>query len=160
MRFDVLTLFPEIFTGYVNQPVLRLAREQGLIGVYLHNFGDWALSKSDLTVHRRGRGKLLRPRPIVECLSRVHAYEKNPGHVIMLTPGGRRFDQSVAEELAERERLTLLCGRFAGFDPRVRDELQPDEISVGEFALHGGEVAALVIIDTLIRLVPGVPGDE
>ncbi len=138
MRFDVLTLYPDIFTGYLNQPVLRRALEQGLVGVYLHNFGDWTLSKDDFVAQRKGQGKLLQPRPIVECLKRVRGYEENPGQLIMLTPQGRRFDQTVAEELVAQERLILLCGRFAGFDPGLRDQIQPDEISVGEFTLHGG----------------------
>jgi tRNA (guanine37-N1)-methyltransferase len=158
MRFDVLTMLPEIFTGYVSQPVLRRAREQELVGVYLHNFSDCALSRGDLVVRRKGIGKQLKPRPIVECLSRVRTLDETPGHVIMLSPQGRGFNQSVAEELVGHERLILLCGRFAGFDPRVREELQPDEVSVGDFILLGGEVAALVIVDTIIRLVPGVLG--
>jgi tRNA (guanine37-N1)-methyltransferase len=97
---------------------------------------------------------------VVECVEAVQAAEPKPGRLIMLTPQGRRLDQRLVEELAASERLVLLCGRYEGFDERVNDILAPEEISVGDFVLNGGEVAAMVVIDAVIRLVPGVLGDE
>jgi tRNA (guanine37-N1)-methyltransferase len=103
---------------------------------------------------------VLMPQPVVECVEAVQQQEPTPGHLILLTPQGRRLEQSVVEELAGHQRLVMLCGRYEGFDQRVVDILQPDEISIGDFVLNGGEVAAMVVIDAVIRLVPGVLGDE
>lgn len=103
---------------------------------------------------------VLKVEPVVECVEAVRAMTSDPGHLVMLTPHGRKLEQSVVEELAAKPRLVLLCGRYEGFDDRVRQILQPDEISIGDFILGGGEVAAMVVIDTVARLVPGVLGDE
>ncbi len=107
-----------------------------------------------------GPGMVLCVEPVVDCVEEVQKKSKGPGRVVMLTPQGRKLDQQVIEELASEERLLLLCGRYEGFDQRVTDILQPDEVSIGDFVLNGGEVAAMVLIDSLIRLVPGVLGDE
>lgn len=163
MRFDVLTLFPEMFPGYLSQSLLNLAIERGLVSVEVHNIRDWAKGKHKNVDDRPfggGPGMVLSPEPVVECVEAVQQLDTPPGRVIMLTPGGRRFDQRVAEEYSHEQRLLLLCGRYEGFDQRVVDILQPDELSIGDFVLNGGEVAAMVVIDALVRLVPGVLGDE
>jgi tRNA (guanine37-N1)-methyltransferase len=163
MRFDVLTLFPEMFSGYLGQSLLKLAIDRGLIDVRLVNIRDWSQDKHHTVDDRPfggGPGMVLRVEPVVECVEAVRARDEDPGHLVLLTPQGRRLTQPVVEELAGRDRLVLLCGRYEGFDQRVIDILQPDEISIGDFILGGGEVAAMVVIDAVARLVPGVLGDE
>jgi tRNA (guanine37-N1)-methyltransferase len=163
MRFDVLTLFPEILSGYLGQSVLCSGIERGLVDVQLHNIRDWAHNKHHTVDDRPfggGPGMVLKVEPVVECVEAVQGLGAGPGHLIMLTPTGRRLDQPLVEELAGRERLLLLCGRYEGFDDRIRQILQPDEVSIGDYILGGGEVAAMVIIDAVARLVPGVLGDE
>jgi tRNA (guanine37-N1)-methyltransferase len=162
MRFDVLTLFPEMFSGYLGQSLLKLAIESELVQVNLHNIRDWAQGKHKVVDDRPyggGPGMLLKVEPVVECVEAVRKLAP-PGHLIMLTPTGRKLTQAVVEELAGHQRLLLLCGRYEGFDDRVRQILKPDEISIGDYILGGGEVPAMVLIDTVIRLVPGVLGDE
>ena len=166
MRFDVLTLFPEIFSGYLGQSILKLAIERGLVEVNLFDIRDWSHDKHQSVDDRPfggGPGMVLRPEPVVECVEAVWkaANDKTPEpHLIALTPQGRRLDQQVVEELAGKERLILLCGRYEGFDQRILDILQPDEISIGDYILGGGETAAMVIIDAVVRLVPEVLGHE
>jgi tRNA (guanine37-N1)-methyltransferase len=163
MRFDVLTLFPEMFPGYLGQSLLKLAIDRGLVDVRLHNIRDWAKSKHKTVDDRPfggGPGMLLKVDVVVECVEAVQAEQAQPGRLIMLTPQGRRLDQPLVEELAQSQRLVLMCGRYEGFDERVNDILAPEEISVGDFVLNGGEVAAMLVIDAVIRLVPGVLGDE
>jgi tRNA (guanine37-N1)-methyltransferase len=163
MRFDVLTLFPEMFPGYLGQSLLNLAIERGLVDVHVHNIRDWAKGKHknvDDKPFGGGPGMVLSPEPVVECVEAVQQLGDAPGRVLLLTPGGRRLNQPLVEQLSDAERLVLLCGRYEGFDQRVVDILQPDEISIGDFVLNGGEVAAMVMIDTVVRLVPGVLGDE
>ena len=103
---------------------------------------------------------VMRVEPVVECVEEVQAQDNQAGHLIVLTPSGRKLDQQTVEELAKEPRLILICGRYEGFDQRVFDILQPDELSVGDYVLNGGEVAAMAVIDAVIRLVPGVLGDE
>jgi tRNA (guanine37-N1)-methyltransferase len=162
MRFDVLTLFPEILSGYLGESLVRRAIDQGLIEVHLHNIRDWSTDKHNKVDDRPfggGPGMVLRVEPVVLCVEAVRAMAPDAGHLVMLTPQGRRLDQAAVEELARRQRLLLLCGRYEGFDERIRLILQPDEISIGDYVLNGGEVAAMVVIDAVIRLVPGVLGD-
>ena len=163
MRFDVLTLFPELFSGYLGQSLLKLAIDRGLVEVHLHNIRDWAKDKHHKVDDRPfggGPGMVLMAPPVVECVEEVRSRGEDRGHLVMLTPQGRRLTQGVVEELAERKRLIMMCGRYEGFDQRVVDILEPEEISVGDFVLNGGEVGAMVIIDTVMRLVPDVLGDE
>ncbi len=163
MRFDVLTLFPEMFPGYLGQSLLKLAIDRGLVEVRLHNIRDWAKGRHKVVDDRPfggGPGMILKVDPVVECVEVVRAGDADPGHLIMLTPQGRRLTQPIVEELAGYKRLVLLCGRYEGFDDRVRQILQPDELSIGDFILGGGEVAAMVVIDAVIRLVPNVLGHE
>jgi len=163
MRFDVLTLFPEMFPGYLGQSLLKLAIRRGLVDVQLHNIRDWATDRHrsvDDRPYGGGPGMVLMAPPVVECVEAVQRQETQPGRVVLLSPQGRRLTQAVAEELAQRPRLLLVCGRYEGFDQRIIDILEPDEISIGDFVLGGGEVAAMVVIDTVARLIPGVLGDE
>ena len=163
MRFDVLTLFPEMFSGYVGQSLLCKAIQRGIVEVHLHNIRDWTHDKHHCVDDRPfggGPGMVIMAPPVVECAEAVEKLDRRPSHTILLTPQGRTLTQRVAEELSEYQRFTLLCGRYEGFDQRVIDILQPEELSVGDFVLNGGEVAAMVVIDSLIRLVPGVLGDE
>ncbi len=163
MRFDVLTLFPEMFPGYLGQSLLKLAIERGLVDVRLHNIRDWATGKHKSVDDRPfggGPGMVLRVEPVVECVEAVRAMDEHDGRLVMLSPQGRRLKQSIVEELSEEPRIVLLCGRYEGFDERVKEILRPDEISVGDYVLGGGEVAAMAVIDAVIRLVPGVLGDE
>jgi len=162
MRFDVLTLFPEIFQGYLGQSLLKRAIDAGLVEVRLHDIRQWARGKHNQVDDRPfggGPGMILMVPPVVECVEAVRAADAEPGHLVMLTPQGRRLDQAAVERLAAHRRILLLCGRYEGFDERIRLLLEPEEISVGDFILNGGEVAAMVIIDTVIRLVPDVLGD-
>jgi tRNA (guanine37-N1)-methyltransferase len=169
MRFDILTLFPEIFSGYLSQSLLKAAIDRGLVDVRTHDIRNWAEGKHRHVDDRPfggGPGMVFMPKPVVDCVEAVQSIamnevgESEPGHLVMLTPQGRRFTQRTAEELATKNRVLLLCGRYEGFDERIKQVLQPDEISVGDFVLNGGEVAAMVIIDACIRLVPEVLGDE
>ncbi len=163
MRFDVLTLFPDIFEGYLRQSILKLAIQRGLVQVKLWNFRDWAKGKRksvDDKPYGGGPGMLIMCPPVFESVEAVQQDGDQPGQLIMLTPQGRPLDQRFVEELVQQERLLLLCGRYEGFDDRIRQGLQPLEVSVGDFICNGGEVPAMLLIDTVIRLIPGVLGDE
>ena len=163
MRFDVLTLFPDMFPGYLSQSLLNKAIERGLTEVHVHNIRDWTTDKHSSIDDRPfggGPGMVMMAPPVVECAEAVAEMDERPSHTILLTPQGRTLTQRVAEELSEHPRITMLCGRYEGFDQRVIDILQPDELSIGDFVLNGGEVAAMIVIDTLVRLIPGVLGDE
>ena len=163
VRFDVLTIFPEMLSGYVSQSLLKLAIQAGLVQVHLWNFRDWSQDKHHRVDDRPfggGPGMVLMPQPVIDCVEAVQAKDDTPGTVVMLTPAGKRLTQSVVAELAERPRLILLCGRYEGFDDRIRQVLNPLEISAGDFVCNGGEVPAMTVIDTVIRLIPGVLGGE
>jgi len=163
MRFDVLTLFPQIFEGYLTQSLLNKAIEAGLTEVRTHDIREWSRDKHHNVDDRPfggGPGMVLKVEPVVECVEAVQQQEEQPGRVVLLTPQGRTLNQQVIEELVEHPRLILLCGRYEGFDQRVTDLLEPDEISIGDYILNGGEVAAMVLIDAVVRLVPGVLGHE
>ena len=162
-RFDVLTLFPEMFSGYLTQSLLKLAIQRGLVEIHLHNIRDWATGKHKSVDDRPfggGPGMVLMPGPVYDAVEGVRPRAENPGLLVMLTPAGERLTQPVVKELATHGRLILLCGRYEGFDERIRLGLRPREISVGDFVCNGGEVPAMVVIDTVVRYVPGVLGDE
>ncbi len=163
MRIDVLTLFPEMFSGYLGQSLLKRALERGLVDVRLHNIRDWAEGPHRSVDDRPfggGPGMVLMVKPVVEAVEAVQAEAEPPGHVVLLSPRGRRLNQALVESLAAQQRLLLVCGRYEGFDERVSLLLAPQEISIGDYVLNGGEVAAMVIIDAVVRLLPGVLGDE
>jgi tRNA (guanine37-N1)-methyltransferase len=163
MRFDVLTLFPELFHSYLGQSLLKLALQKQLVDVQLWNIRDWATDRHksvDDTPYGGGPGMLMMCPPVFDCVEHVRQQGTEPGQLVMLTPAGRRLDQTLVEELAGQPRLLLLCGRYEGFDERIAEGLQPLEVSAGDFICNGGEVPAMLLIDCLIRLIPGVLGDE
>ena len=170
MRFDVLTLFPGIFAGYLSQSLLKKAIEKQLVEVQLHDFRQWAHNKHHHVDDRPfggGPGMVIKVEPVVECVESIREQlrsdQANGGcisQLVMLTPRGKKLNQRVVEDLAACSQIMLLCGRYEGFDQRVVDLLQPEEISLGDFILNGGEIAAMSVIDAVIRLVPGVLGDE
>ena len=161
MRIDVLTLFPQMFDGYVNESILGRAQDAGLLALTLHNIRDYAEGKhqiTDLPPFGGSGGMVLKPEPVFAAVESVLGDEAAP--VILLTPQGRPFTQKVAAELAANERLLLLCGRYEGVDERVRQALVTDEISIGDYVITGGELAAMVLIDAVTRLLPGALGAE
>jgi len=163
MRFDVLTLFPDLFDSYLQQSLLKKAIDRELIEIHRWNFRDWATDKHQSVDDKPfggGPGMLLRCQPVFDCVEHVQAQGAAQGTLVMLTPQGRRLDQALVQELAGHPRLLLLCGRYEGFDDRIREGLKPLEVSAGDFVANGGEVPAMLIIDTVMRLIPGVLGDE
>lgn len=164
MRFDIVTLFPAIFDGYLTQSLLEKAIGKGLVEIHRHDLRDWAADAPHRKVDDRpfggGPGMLLQVDVTVPCVEDVERLASTPSRKILLTPQGKRFDQPLAEDLAGSDRVMLLCGRYEGFDQRVVDILKPEEVSIGDFVLNGGEVAAMTIIDGVVRLLPGVLGDE
>lgn len=163
MRFDVLTLFPEIFSGYLGQSLLKAAIARGLVDVRLWNFRDWATDRHksvDDKPFGGGPGMLICCQPVFDAVEAIQAEADPPGQLVMLTPQGQPLDHSLIQSLAEKPRLMLLCGRYEGFDDRIREGLAPLEISVGDFVTNGGEVPAMLLIDSVIRLIPDVLGEE
>ncbi len=163
MRFDVITLFPDIFSGYLAESLLSKAIAQGLVDVQLHDLRQWSRNKHhkiDDRPYGGGPGMLIQVEPVVECVEAIRSLHPAPGQLLLMSPQGQRLNQPLVTELSTCSRLILLCGRYEGFDQRVIDLLQPREISLGDFVLNGGEVAAMAIIDATIRLIPNVLGDE
>ena len=164
MRFDVVTLFPAIFDGYLTQSLLNKAIQRELVSIHCHDMRQWSTDEKHHKIDDRpfggGPGMLIQAPPVVDCVEEVESFDPRPARRILLSPQGQRLDQRKAEELATADRLLLLCGRYEGFDQRVIDILEPEELSVGDFVLNGGEVAAMVVIDAVVRLLPGVLGDE
>src|SRR5215207_11361153 len=167
MQFDIFTILPEMFPPYLESSILMRARQRGLIEVRVHNIRDYTHDKhrsTDDTPYGGGGGMVMKPEPVFEAVESVFGIKSgqashDPVPVILLTPQGRVFNQRVAEELSHHERIALLCGRYEGVDERIREHLVTDEISVGDYVLTGGELPALLMIDALSRLIPGVLGD-
>jgi tRNA (guanine37-N1)-methyltransferase len=161
VKVDVLTLFPAILEAALGESILRIAREKGALDVVLWNPRDFT-SDRHRTVDDRpyggGPGMVMKPEPLVLCAEKARE-TRGAGRVIVLTPAGRRFTQEVAREYAREGHLVLLCGRYEGIDQRVVEELGAEELSVGDFVLSGGEVAALAVVEAVARLLPGVLGD-
>lgn len=161
-RIDVLTLFPALLDGFLGQSIVRRAVARGMVDIRRWDIRDWAEGKHRQVDDRPfggGPGMILMAPPVVAAAEAVSAAGDSPGRLILLSPQGRRLDQARVEELAREPRLILLCGRYEGFDERVIDVLQPELLSVGDYVLSGGEVAAMVVIDAVVRLIPGVLGD-
>ena len=161
MKFEVFTLLPEVFPAYLETSILKRAGERGLIEVRLHNIRDYAHDRhhtTDDTPYGGGGGMVMKPGPVFEAVETVLGAVP-PCPVIMLTPQGRVFDQAVAKELSQHEQIALICGRYEGIDERIREHLITDEISVGDYVLTGGELPALLVVDAVARLLPGVLGD-
>lgn len=163
-RVDVITLFPQIFDGYLTQSLLAKAIANGLVELCVHNLRDWSVDlkhhKIDDRPYGGGPGMLICVEPVIRCVEAVQAMHSTPGKVLLLTPQGEQLRQQRVENLAQSNRLILLCGRYEGFDQRVTDILQPLELSIGDYVLNGGEVAAMVLVDATVRMIPGVLGDE
>jgi tRNA (guanine37-N1)-methyltransferase len=160
MQIDILTLFPSMFDGPLTESMLKRAQEKGLLTVRLHDIRDHATDKHrtvDDTPYGGGGGMVMMPEPLVAAGEGVRGADET-APVILLTPQGRVFTQQVARELAAHPRLILVCGRYEGVDERVRQAVITDEISIGDFVLTGGELAAMVIVDAVARLIPGVLG--
>ncbi len=161
--FDVLTLFPGLFDGFLGESILRRAIERGLVDVRLRDIRDWAEGKHRQVDDRPfggGPGMVLMAPPVVSAVEAVRAEGETPGRLIALTPQGRRLDQDRVRELAKERRVVLLCGRYEGFDERILETLGPEQLSIGDYVLSGGEVAAMVVIDAVMRLIPGALGDD
>jgi tRNA (guanine37-N1)-methyltransferase len=182
MRFDIFTLFPGIFESPLNESILKRAIDAGLLEVCLHNIRDYTTDKHHITddyPYGGGGGMVMKPEPVFAAVEAVlgigdqgsgirdQGSEQPPEFgdqrseipIILLTPQGRTFNQTIAWELSRHDRVALICGRYEGFDERIREHLATDEISIGDYVLTGGELVALVILDAVIRLQPGVLGD-
>jgi tRNA (guanine37-N1)-methyltransferase len=160
MKIDVLTLFPAMFAGPLDESILRRAREAGLLDLKIHNLRDYAHDRHKTVDDRPfggGPGMLLKPEPIFEAVEDI-ARERT--RVILLSPAGRPFSQAIAGELARMDDLLLVCGHYEGFDERIRVELADDELSIGDYVLTNGALAAMVVVDAVTRLLPGVLGDD
>jgi tRNA (guanine37-N1)-methyltransferase len=162
MRFDILTLFPGLFGGVFDESIVRRAREAGLVTIALHNIRDYAAGRhqvTDDTPYGGGGGMIMKPEPIFTAVEAVLGKEQEATPIILLTPKGRTFDQHIARELSHHPRLLLICGRYEGVDERVHRYLVTDEISIGDYVLAGGEIPAMVVVEAVTRLIPGVLGD-
>jgi len=163
MRIDILTLFPEMFESPLNYSILKRAQEQGIVAVAVTNIRDFATDKYrkvDDKPYGGGPGMVMMPGPLFACFEHVETLAPHRGRVILLTPQGKRFDQAKARQLAAEDRLILIAGRYEGFDERIRVGLNAEQISIGDYVLNGGELAAMVIVDAVVRLLPGALGDE
>ena len=155
MHFDIFTLFPGMFQGPFTESILKRAQERGLLSIALHNIRDVTTDRHHIVddyPYGGGAGMVMKPEPIFAAIEAV--YQSGP--IILLTPQGRLFNQHIAMELAAEPRLTLLCGHYEGIDERVRQHLVTDEISIGDYVLTGGELAAMIVVDAVSRLLPGV----
>jgi tRNA (guanine37-N1)-methyltransferase len=160
VRIDVFTIFPGILESPLRGSLLGRAIERGLVDVRVHDLRDWAVDRHrsvDDEAYGGGPGMVMRPEPVFAA---VESLDPDRGRVLLLSPGGRRLDQALVRELAAEEHLTLVCGRYEGVDERVVAGLPAEEVSIGDYVLSGGELPALVVIDAVTRLVPGVVGKE
>ena len=162
MHLDVVSIFPELFASFRTTGLLGKAVERGLVEIDVHDLRVWAENKwsqVDDEPYGGGAGMVLQAPPVLHAVRALEAASSAPSLTILLTPRGAPFNQALAEELAARERLIVLCGRYEGFDERIVDILAPREVSLGDFILGGGEVAAMAVIEAVARLLPGVVGD-
>jgi tRNA (guanine37-N1)-methyltransferase len=163
MRIDVLTLFPEMFESPLSYSILKRAQQQNVVQIVLSNIRDFAADsyrKVDDTPYGGGPGMVMMCQPVFDCLEHVQSRDPQPGKIILLCPQGRPFDQQKAIELAGQKRLILIAGRYEGFDERIREGLNAEAISIGDYVLSGGELPAMVVIDAVVRLLAGALGDE
>ncbi len=166
MEFDVFTLLPEVFPPYLESSILQRARQRGLIDVRLHNIRDWTTDKHHVTddePYGGGGGMVMKVEPVFAAVESICGPAASSGKpdfpIILLTPQGRLFSQKIALDLAQQPHLALICGRYEGVDERIRQHLVTDEISIGDYVLTGGELPALILIDAVVRLLPGALGD-
>jgi tRNA (guanine37-N1)-methyltransferase len=159
MHFDIFTLFPDMFLGPFSESMLKRAQERGLLSIVLHNIRESTIDKHHIVddyPYGGGAGMVMKPEPIFTAVEAVY----HGGPIILLSPQGRLFNQQLARTLAQEACVTLICGHYEGVDERVREHLVTDEISIGDFVLTGGELAAMIIVDATSRLLPGVLGGE
>jgi tRNA (guanine37-N1)-methyltransferase len=155
MHFDIFTLFPNMFEGPFSESILKRAQEKGLLSIDLHNIRDVTTDRHHIVddyPYGGGAGMVMKPEPIFTAVESVY----QGGPIILLTPQGRLFNQEIARSLAQEPRVTLLCGHYEGVDERVREHLVTEELSIGDYVLTGGELAAMVVVDAMSRLIPGV----
>lgn len=167
MRIDVVTIFPSMFDGVLSEGMIRIARERNLVDVRLHDLRDYTQDKHrqvDDTPYGGGAGMVMKPEPFYRAVTSIGGGSLDDARkncrIAIFTPRGRVLDQALAEELAGEERIILLCGRYEGVDERVHENVATDELSLGDFVLSGGEIPAMVVIDAVTRLIPGVLGEE
>ena len=163
MKFHIVTIFPEFFTSPFEHGVICRARAKGLLEIVVHDLRHWTYDRHRTVDDRPfggGEGMLLKPRPLFEAVEEILPLRDNRSRVVLLSAQGRRFTQALASEYAELEELVLICGRYEGVDERVAEYLADDELSIGDFVLSGGELAAAILVDAVGRLVPGVLGNE
>jgi tRNA (guanine37-N1)-methyltransferase len=162
IRFDVLSIFPEMLVSPLSFSLLKKAQEKGLLNVNLHDIRKWAEDKHKMTddaPYGGGCGMVMKVEPVEKALASVKSSTEN-SLVVLMTPQGETFSQNIAAELAGKEQIIIICGRYEGVDERIREHLVDREISIGDYILTGGELSALVVIDAVSRLVPGVLGNE
>jgi len=162
-RIDVLTLFPEMFQSPLSHSILKRAQDAGIVNIVLTNIRDFAADsykKVDDKPYGGGPGMVMMPGPVFDCVEYVEKLSPEKGRIILLTPQGQKFNQAKAVELSKEKRLILIAGRYEGFDERIRIGLGADQISIGDYVLSGGELAAMIIIDAVVRLLAGALGDE
>lgn len=163
MRIDILTLFPEMFESPLGHSILKRAQQAGIVNIVLTNIRDFPADKYkkvDDKPYGGGPGMVMMPGPIFDCFEYVEKLSTEKGRIILLTPQGRKFNQAKAVELSEEKRLIFISGRYEGFDERIRIGLGAEQISIGDYVLSGGELAAMAVIDVVVRLLPGALGDE
>ncbi len=161
MRIDILTLFPSMFRGPFDESIVKRAVDAGIVQIHVHDIRDWARGKhsvADDYPYGGGPGMVLKPEPVFAAAEAVLRMAPERGPLVLMTPIGRRFDHEVALELAGQERLIILCGHYEGFDARVHEHLATDEISVGDYVLSGGEIPAMIVVDAVVRHLPGALG--
>jgi tRNA (guanine37-N1)-methyltransferase len=161
MRIDILTIFPAMFRGPFEESIVKRAVEKGLVQIFLHDIRDYASDKHrtvDDYPFGGGQGMLMKPEPLFAAVEDVQGQAAERGPIVLLTPQGRLFDQEVAVELARQDRLIIICGHYEGVDARVHEHLATDEISIGDYVLSGGELAAMVVVDAVVRQIPGALG--
>ena len=163
MRIDILTLFPQVFESPLSCSILKRARDNGIIEITLTDIRDFSTDnyrKVDDKPYGGGPGMVMMPGPVFDCFEHVCKLSPDKGRLILLSPQGQKFDQAKAEEFRQEERLILIAGKYEGFDERIRTGLGAEQISIGDYVLNGGELAAMVIVDAVVRLLPGALGDE
>ncbi|MBI1388643.1 MAG: tRNA (guanosine(37)-N1)-methyltransferase TrmD [bacterium] len=160
MRIDILTTFVEMFSGPFDESIIKRGRESGLVDIRVHNLREWTHDrhhKTDDEQYGGGDGMVMLAQPLLDAVRDLQA-ESEHSHVVLTSPQGRLFNQTIAEDFSTREHLIILCGHYKGIDERVMEALQPDEISIGDFILTGGELPAMIVTDAVVRLIPGVVG--
>jgi tRNA (guanine37-N1)-methyltransferase len=163
MRIDCLTLFPEMFAGPLDHSIIKRTADAGLVQILLTNIRDFSTDKHkkvDDKPYGGGPGMVMMPAPVFDCFEHVEKLSPEKGRVIILTPQGQKFNQNMAQRFSSEKRLILIAGRYEGFDERIRIGLNADQVSIGDYVLSGGELAAMVIIDAVVRLLEGALGDE